>query len=302
MHGGLAMDKKISELGLIASIDSADVSILVHNNTDYQFTFSTLLSFISSNLVTGAIITFGTSLPQNNMGRNGDLFINTSSGSFAQKNAGSWAIVYTPSSPDSQADGTVLYGLGIPNNSTGKDNDTYINTGTGIFYKKNTGTWEQTFSMQNGPAGAQGDKGDQGNSGINGKTILNGTSDPSNQSVGTDGDFYINTNTWYLFGPKTNGNWGTGMLLKQPHSTINFKTTFTSVTDPVTIDWQTDNNGEYLDLHGDYPMYQELNIEDNGKWSINATPNVQETRNESGQLIQLTLTPSVPGQTNFIII
>lgn len=302
MHGGLAMDKKISELSFIPSIDSADVSILVHNNTDYQFTFATLLSFFSSNLATGAVITSGTSLPQNNVGKNGDLFINTSSGAFAQKISGNWTVVYTPSSPNSQADGTTLYGLGIPNDLTGKNDDTYIDTGTGIFYKKIAGSWEQVFSMQNGPAGAKGDKGDPGDTGIAGKTILSGTSDPSNQSTGADGDFYINTNTWYFFGPKNEGTWGEGFLLKQPQSTGNLKSVFTNLNNPLTINWQTDNNGEYLSMHGDYPIYQELNQREDNTWSINATTNISEIRNDTGQLIQVVLSPSLPGQTNFIII
>ena len=293
------MDKKISELGLMSSIDSADVSILVHNNIDYQFTFATLLSFVSSNLVTGAAITSGTSLPQNNTGKNGDLFINTTTGAFAQKISGSWSIIYTPPSPDSQADGTILYGLGTPNNLTGKDGDTYINTGTGIFYKKTTGSWGQAFSMQDGPAGAKGDKGDQGDAGEAGKTILSGTSDPSNQDTGTDGDFYININTWYLFGPKASGAWPAGVTIVQ--TADNIKTVKSGLTDPLTIDWQTDADGAAK--HGDFPSYQEINKGDNGKWTINATPNVEETRNDTGdQLLSITLTPSVPGQTNFIII
>lgn len=296
------MDKKISELTLATSIDPADVSLLVSNNTDYQFSFATVLTFISSNLSTGAAISFGTTLPQNNTGKNGDVFINTSAGSFAQKLSGTWVIVYTLPSPDSVSDGTLLYGLGVPDNSTGKNNDSYINTGTGLFYKKTAGSWSVVFSMLNGPAGAKGDTGDKGDTGANGKTILSGAANPSNQDTGTNGDFYININTWTLFGPKTSGAWGTGILIKQPQSTTNLKTVFTGLTDPQTITWQTDNNGDYLDKHGDYPIYQELNKGDDGKWTTNGIPNIMETRNDSSQLTQLVLTPSVPGQTIFIII
>ena len=281
------------------SIDSADVSILVHNNTDYQFTFAALLSFVSSNVAIGAAITFGTALPQNNTGKNGDLFINTATGSFAQKTSGSWAIVYTPSSSDNQADGTILYGLGVPNNSTGKNGDTYIHTGTGVFYKKSTGAWGQTFSMQNGPAGAKGDKGDHGDTGAAGKTILNGAADPSNQDTGTDGDFYVNINTWYLFGPKASGAWPDGVSIVQ--SSDNIKTVISGLMDSLTIDWQVNENGALK--HGDFPTYQEINKDDNGKWTVNATPNIEETRNDAGDvLLSIILTPSVPGQTNFIII
>ena len=206
------MDKKISELTVASSIDSADVSVLVHNNTDYQFSFATLLSYISNNLATGSAISFGATLPQNNTGKNGDVFINTSTGAFAQKLSGTWTIVYNSPSGNA-ADGTLLYGLGAPNTTTGKNGDSYIDTGTGMFYKKTTGTWNIVFTMLNGPAGARGAKGDTGTTGADAKTILSGTSNPSNLYTGTNGDFYINTNTWSLFGPKTGGVWGSGINL-----------------------------------------------------------------------------------------
>jgi hypothetical protein len=66
--------------------------------------------------------------------------------------------------------------------------------------------------MQTGPQGPQGAGGTNGTNGSNGKTILNGTTNPAN-SLGTDGDFYINTASYYLFGPKTAGTWGSGISL-----------------------------------------------------------------------------------------
>ncbi|MES2275466.1 MAG: GDSL-type esterase/lipase family protein [Bacteroidota bacterium] len=213
------MDKKISELASAPSIDAADVSILVHNNTDYQFTFATLLTFLSSNLSTGSAISFGSTLPQNTTGKNGDVFINTAAGIFAQKISGTWNVVYTLPSASSLTDGTVLYGLGIPASGTGNNSDTYINTGTGIFYKKTAGAWLQVFTMLNGPAGAKGDKGDKGDTGTSGRTILQGTANPSNLSDGLNGDFYINTITYTLFGPKATGAWGSGVSLVGPEGT-----------------------------------------------------------------------------------
>lgn len=44
-----------------------------------------------------------------------------------------------------------------------------------------------------------------------GNTILNGTVAPTNE--GNDGDFYINTTTWEIFGPKAAGIWGAGTSL-----------------------------------------------------------------------------------------
>ncbi|MGB1040276.1 MAG: tail fiber domain-containing protein, partial [Flavobacteriales bacterium] len=51
--------------------------------------------------------------------------------------------------------------------------------------------------------------------GPSGKTILNGTTIPTS-STGTIGDFYINTLTLELFGPKTSSGWGVGVSLKGP--------------------------------------------------------------------------------------
>jgi len=150
------------------------------------------------------------------MGKNGDLFVNTASATFAQKISGVWTIVYTLPSSDGALGSTVLYGLGAPANSVGTNNDTYINTGTGTFYKKSLGAWSAVFTMLNGPAGVRGEKGVKGDTGLNGRTILSGTVNPSNLTDGVNGDYYINTNTYALFGPKISGMWGVGTNLIGP--------------------------------------------------------------------------------------
>lgn len=205
-------DKKITDLPIATSINASDVSVLVDNNTDYQYSFTLLLQFLEANLTSGASISFGTTLPQNTVGSNGDVFVNTSAGTFAQKLAGAWTIVYTLP-PANGADGTMLYGAGMPGTSTGKNADSYINTLTGVFYQKNAGVWSQVFSMATGPQGPQGTPGTNGINGSNGNTVLYGTSDPSNTSTGVDGNFYINTTDYTLFGPKTSGAWGTGVSM-----------------------------------------------------------------------------------------
>lgn len=53
------------------------------------------------------------------------------------------------------------------------------------------------------PAGTQGI---QGNPGTNGSTVLSGASNPG-AGAGNVGDFYINTTTSTLFGPKLSGGW-----------------------------------------------------------------------------------------------
>lgn len=65
-----------------------------------------------------------------------------------------------------------------------------------------------TFGIPTGATGATG------SAGADGKTILSGASDPTTQGV--NGDYYINTTTYYIFGPKTSGTWGTGVSLIGP--------------------------------------------------------------------------------------
>jgi hypothetical protein len=66
-----------------------------------------------------------------------------------------------------------------------------------------------------GPAGPQGPAGANGSNGIDGRTILSGTTNPGG-ALGANGDFYINTTTNNIFGPKTAGSWGVGTSLVGP--------------------------------------------------------------------------------------
>lgn len=56
-----------------------------------------------------------------------------------------------------------------------------------------------------GPAGPEGPVGPP-----DGRTVLNGTDDPAGGD-GDDGDFYINTVSWKIFGPKAAGVWPAGV-------------------------------------------------------------------------------------------
>jgi len=53
----------------------------------------------------------------------------------------------------------------------------------------------------------------EGAGGING--ILSGTTAPAS-NLGNEGDFYINTATYEIYGPKANGLWGNATLIKGP--------------------------------------------------------------------------------------
>jgi hypothetical protein len=99
---------------------------------------------------------------------------------------------------------TILNGIIDPVGGDGVDGDFFINTVTNyIFGPKNT-SWPAGVSI----------KGADGVIGADGKTVLNGTSDPDDGSDGVDGDFYIKTTTYFMFGPKAAGVWPAGYDLK----------------------------------------------------------------------------------------
>src|SRR5262245_9072957 len=65
---------------------------------------------------------------------------------------------------------------------------------------------------EQGPPGIQGT---QGEPGIDGNTVLYGNTAPS-VAQGKDGDFYINTTTNYIYGPKQFSVWPAGTNLVGP--------------------------------------------------------------------------------------
>ena len=66
-----------------------------------------------------------------------------------------------------------------------------------------------------GPAGAAGPQGPSGPTGPAGSTILYGIGDPQGVT-GSDGDYYLNTNSNYFFGPKASGVWPPGFSIVGP--------------------------------------------------------------------------------------
>lgn len=70
-----------------------------------------------------------------------------------------------------------------------------------------------------GPIGPAGTNGTNGTNGANGNTVLNGTGAPSS-NLGNNGDFYVDTSAWVIYGPKAAGAWpATGTSLIGPSGT-----------------------------------------------------------------------------------
>lgn len=121
------------------------------------------------------------------------------------------------------ADGkTIRNGPSNPIPSIGVDGDFYLNTVSMVLFgPKAGGNWPTGVSLkgEDGDAGAKGDKGDPGNpgaAGAAGASVLSGIGVPES-GIGSNGDFYIDTATHRMYGPKTTGNWpGTSVSLVGP--------------------------------------------------------------------------------------
>ena len=109
-------------------------------------------------------------------------------------------------------DGSQIYsGTTTPASSTGSNGDYYLDVSTDVLYGPKTSSgWGTGISLM-GQSGAAGKAGSQ---------IYSGTVTPS-ASLGTIGDYYLNTANYVLFGPKTSSGWGTGIVLKGATGTAN---------------------------------------------------------------------------------
>lgn len=88
---------------------------------------------------------------------------------------------------------TVLNGTTVPADTLGALGDFYLNTTSStLFGPKTADGWGTGTSLE----------GDTGASGIDGNTILNGAVAPD-ETVGTEGDFYLDTTASTIYGPKT---------------------------------------------------------------------------------------------------
>lgn len=172
-------------------------------------------------------------------GADGNFYINTTTHFiFGPKSSGSWPAGTSLIGPQGNdgADGqdgndgtpgtngtngtngrTVLNGVGAPDGGTGSDGDFYVRTSNYTIYgPKASGSWGSPTSLI-GAAGADGSDGDDGTpgaAGTDGRTLLNGTAAPTTE--GSDGDFYIRTSNWTVYGPKTAGAWGSPTSLVGP--------------------------------------------------------------------------------------
>jgi len=110
--------------------------------------------------------------------------------------------------------------------------------------------WDMGTSLKgaDGINGTNGTNGANGTNGTNGNTILSGTGVPAN-TLGNNGDFYINLTNYTIYGPKAGGVWGTGTSLKGADGNANVMSFETA--DNVTFNWKGENlNSNVLQKQG----------------------------------------------------
>ena len=197
----------------------------------------------------GKDILSGTTDPTSETGKEGDKYVNTTTGGIFVKKNGQWEREGNLKGPkgDKGEDGVtgaagqngrdgkdILSGTSDPTSETGKEGDKYVNTTTGDIFVKKNGQWEREGNIkgskgdkgeagaagetgaagQNGQNGQNGRDGQNGQNGRDGKDILSGTSDPTSET-GKEGDKYVNTTTGDIF-VKKNGQWEREGNLKGP--------------------------------------------------------------------------------------
>ena len=188
----------------------------------------------------GKTIISGISAPLSTQGVLGDFYINTTTNIISGPKTGSgWGSgtslvgpqgVTGATGPQGPAGPTGLTGPVGPQGNTGATGPTGAAGSNGLsayqiwLANGNNGTEAQYLASLVGPTGPQGPNGPQGvagptgssgPAGANGSTVLNGITSPTSL-IGSNGDFYINTNSNTLFGPKSGGVWPTGVSLVGP--------------------------------------------------------------------------------------
>ena len=157
----------------------------------------------------GTAVLNGTTVPTSAVGANGDFFINTATNTlYGPKANGIWPAGTSLVGPAGATGATGATGPQGPIGLTGPAGATGPQGPIGL-----TGA-----AGPQGPIGLTGPAGTNGTNGINGTNgtaVLNGTTVPTS-AVGANGDFFINTATNTLYGPKTNGTWPAGTTLVGP--------------------------------------------------------------------------------------
>lgn len=233
-----------------------------------------LSELIGPDGLNGKTVLSGSSTPDDE-GEDGDFYIRTSNWTiYGPKTAGAWGSAVSLMGPAGADGRTVLNGTTAPANGLGEDGDFYIRTSNWTIYgPKASGIWGSATSLF-GPTGPAGN------------TVLSGSGVPSG-GIGVDGDFYIRTSDWTIYGPKTSGAWGSPSSLigdEGPPGASGAKT-MTTHTAAFTVDAAKINS--IMSCTGTYTIAfaqassigagASFEIKNNGTGDLLIDPNLSET-------------------------
>ena len=261
----------------------------------------------------GKDILSGTTDPTSETGKEGDKYVNTTTGNIFVKKNGQWEREGNLKGPKGDKGETgaagqngqngqdgkdILSGTSDPTSETGKEGDKYVNTTTGDIFVKKNGQWEREGNLK-GPKGDKGEDGAVGATGVagvagqngqngrDGKDILSGTTDPTSET-GKEGDKYVNTTTGDIF-VKKNGQWEREGNLKGPKGDKGDTPTIT--TQPGADGISTDI---ILTLPGKEPITVNVKNGTNGRDGLNGKSLVvKKEGNETKIYVE---DPANPGQ------
>lgn len=167
---------------------------------------------------------------------------------------------------------TILSGKGEPSTSLGTIGDFYLNLDNyNLYGPKSEQGWGNPISLigakgdkgedgkdgadgQNGADGKDGKDGADGKNGADGRDGVDGKDAPKiwtgetapTSSIGNEGDFYLDLKNKVLYGPKTNGSWGEGIVLKN-----SLKGSYILSADGKTLHQWLDKNISFVDMEAD---------------------------------------------------
>ena len=207
----------------------------------------------------GKDILSGTTDPMSETGKEGDKYVNTTTGDIFVKKNGQWEREGNLKGPKGDKGETGAAGVAGQNGRDG----------------------------QNGQNGRDGENGQNGQNGRDGKDILSGTSDPTSE-IGKEGDKYVNTTTGDIF-VKKNGQWEREGNLKGPKGDKGDTPTIT--TQPGADGISTDI---ILTLPGKEPITVNVKNGTNGRDGLNGKSLVAKKEgNETKIYVE---DPANPGQ------
>ncbi len=175
------------------------------------------------NLWAGSVWYNGIGPPASLQGINGDYYLQNDTNQIYNKINGVWVIQtdvtgYTGSRGDLGYTGSRGFtgSTGFTGSASTVQGPTGFTGSQGVGFTGSQGLRGYTGSQgitgfvgsrgATGFTGSQGFDGSQGYTGSRGLTVLSGTTTPTTQGI--DGDFFINSSLWQIYGPKTARAWG----------------------------------------------------------------------------------------------